>query len=353
MLRRLAIILVLMAAPAFGQDWNPQLAAQYLDSRQAEWFTWPEASTPEGPCISCHTSMTYLLARPALRRALGEVEPTRYERGLVDGLRARVGKKSPEKLASDPSAPLAAEAVFSALFLAMEPNDESILTAETKQAFDQLWSLQILDGKAKGAWPWFSFDLDPWETPDSTFYGATLAALAVGFTPSEYRDRTDVRDHLHPLTEYMQREQQAQPLHNRLTWLWASSKFPSATAESARQSIIRQILQKQQADGGWTIDSLGPWRPHAQAPPSAGSNSYATGFVAFVLQQSGVGRSHPALSRALEWLRSHQDQQFGYWPADSMNKRYPTGSMPARFMQDAATAFAALALLADSQPSRK
>jgi hypothetical protein len=49
--------------------------------------------------------------------------------------------------------------------------------------------------------------------------------------------------------------------------------------------------------------------------------------------------------RALAWLRSHQDTKTGAWPAQSMNKRRPAESMEALFMQDAATAFASLALI--------
>ena len=45
-----------------------------------------------------------------------------------------------------------------------------------------------------------------------------------------------------------------------------------------------------------------------------------------------------------EWLKKHQDRQTGAWPAVSMNKVYPAGSMEEKFLQDAATAFAALAL---------
>jgi hypothetical protein len=112
-----------------------------------------------------------------------------------------------------------------------------------------------------------------------------------------------------------------------------------------RQSIIDEVLRKQQADGGWTIEALGPWRPHPEAAPSQGSNSYATGYAAFILQEAGVSRSHAGLVRALDWLRAHQDRQFGFWAAGSLNKRYEPDSMQSRFMQDAATAFAALALL--------
>ena len=43
--------------------------------------------------------------------------------------------------------------------------------------------------------------------------------------------------------------------------------------------------------------------------------------------------------------QSRQDPESGSWAADSMNKKYEPDSIPARFMRDAATAFAALALL--------
>ena len=347
MLSRLVAIAALAALRGYCGDWSPQLAADYLDSRQKEWFAWPAAKAPGGPCVSCHTGLTYLLARPVLRRALGESEPTAYERGLLEGLRARVEKKSSKELSPEGKEPFASqrfgvEAIFSALFLARQDSGRATLSAETKQAFDRLWSLQIPDGKSKGAWPWFDLNLDPWETPDSAFYGAALAAVAAGAVPAEYRDRPGIV----ALTEYLRREQQTQPLHNRLTLLWASTKLPAALPEPMRRPLIDEILRKQQPDGGWTLESLGTWRPHAKAPRSEGSsNSYSTGFVAFALEQSGLGRSNPDLARALDWLRSHQNRQFGYWTADSMNKLYEADSMPLRFMQDAATSFAAMALL--------
>jgi len=66
---------------------------------------------------------------------------------------------------------------------------------------------------------------------------------------------------------------------------------------------------------------------------------------ALTAAQAGLARSRPELMRAFDWLRSHQNRQFGYWTAESMNKPYEPDSMPVRFMQDAATSFAAMALL--------
>src|SRR5437867_1332436 len=108
MLLRIAGFL-LIASVGFSADWSPQRAAQYLDSRQKDWFAWKQAASADGPCISCHTGLTYLLARPALRGALGESQPTAYEKGLLDRLRAKAGAKPEGSLQS-------VEVIFTALF---------------------------------------------------------------------------------------------------------------------------------------------------------------------------------------------------------------------------------------------
>lgn len=41
-----------------------------------------------------------------------------------------------------------------------------------------LWSNQLRDGKARGAWIWFDNGLDPMDTDYSNFYGAMLAERA-------------------------------------------------------------------------------------------------------------------------------------------------------------------------------
>jgi squalene-hopene/tetraprenyl-beta-curcumene cyclase len=344
-------LLVLVAGlPGFCQGWNPKLAADYLDARQQAWNAWRPAKAPGGACFSCHTSMTYLLARSSLRRALGEPQPTPMEKAALDGLRARAGMRDAGEIgAAFAKEPLAAqamgvEAIFAALFLARQDSERGTMSPQTEQAFERMWALQARDGKEKGPWAWFHLDLDPWETPDSDFYGATLAAMALRAAPAAYRERPDVRNRMAAVTEYLQAAQKSQPLHNRLMLLWAG-----VLPETLRRQIAAEVMGQQQADGGWTIASLGPWKDRPDAPASTGSNAYATGFVALVLVRAGVAGSNGGLARALEWLRGHQDQH-GYWDAASMNKHYKAGSMPEGFMRDAATAFAAAAL-ADARPS--
>jgi squalene-hopene/tetraprenyl-beta-curcumene cyclase len=351
-------LLFFAAMPAFCGDWNPRLAAQYLDSRQKQWFAWPDASKSGVPCVSCHTGLPYLLARPALRLALGETAPTLYEAVLLDGLRATVVKTEAKDLFPGLKGRLAdqvfgAQTVLSALLLAMDDAPRGGLTPETEKAFERMWSTQIRDGTDKGAWYWSDFDLDPWETPNAAYYGAALAALATGIAPANYQARPEIRENVAALVSYLRSAPQAQPLHNRLILLWASAKLNHLLPPPEQQVVLEDVWKKQNADGGWTLESLGPWRKHADALPASGSNSYATGLVAFTLQQAGVRRSDERMSRALAWLEAHQDPQSGYWTAESMNKRHEAGSMPAQFMRDAATGFATLALLPPERTAKK
>jgi hypothetical protein len=88
---RFAVLAVLAVLPAFCGDWSAQLAGQYMDARQKEWVAWPMAMHSGVACVSCHTGLPYLLARPALRQATGDKSgPTLYESVLVDSMRATV-----------------------------------------------------------------------------------------------------------------------------------------------------------------------------------------------------------------------------------------------------------------------
>lgn len=353
MVKLFTVVAIVTGAPLVAGDWNARQAAAYLDARQKAWFAWkPALNAAGGPCVSCHTGVTYLLARPALRRALDEAQPTEYETGLLKGLRARLGETHPFPGFKDEprfSQSVGVEAVHAALFLAIENAGRPELSSEAQRAFDRMWATQIREGKAQGGWAWFELELDPWETTASPFYGSALAALATGYAPAGYRSRPDVRERIAALTAYLHAAQKTQPLHNRLMLLWASTKLPAVAPEPLRKSIIAEAWKRQQADGGWTAESLGPWMAHPNAPPTAGSNAYVTAFTAFVLRNAGA-RSDARLVRALDWLRANQDRESGSWAADSMNKQYAPESMMARFMRDAATGFAVLALLQADKP---
>src|SRR5215472_8336866 len=72
-------------------SWDPKAAAAYLDQRAAWWITWkPAARDHDTFCISCHTSLTYALGRPALRSALARSAPSTSEQQILDNVRKRV-----------------------------------------------------------------------------------------------------------------------------------------------------------------------------------------------------------------------------------------------------------------------
>jgi squalene-hopene/tetraprenyl-beta-curcumene cyclase len=158
----------LLVAVSLCADWSPRLAADYLDGRQKEWFAWKAAATADGPCVSCHTGVTYLLGRPELRRKLGETQPTPYETSLLHTLH------SPGFAGGFLKEPLVQQTT----------GVQTIHSALLVGDIDRLWPLQITEGKDKGAWKWFHLDLDTWEMPESTYYGATLAAIAIGHDSS-------------------------------------------------------------------------------------------------------------------------------------------------------------------------
>jgi squalene-hopene/tetraprenyl-beta-curcumene cyclase len=341
----LTIALLVAAASPLRAEWNPALAARYLDARQQAWFDWKTAQSPDGPCVSCHTGMTYLLARPALRRALHEAGPTPFEIGYLNRLKTKMGKPVEGALGT-------VEAVMSAMFLGRDDARDT-MSSHGKQAFDRLWKLQEAEGPGKGGWQWYEANLDPWENHESGYYGAALVALALGQAPEAYRRDRDSGSHPGLLVGFLVNPPAPQRLHDRLAALWASMTALPVLNARARSALVTEAFARQEPDGGWTTESLGPWMAHPDAPIAAGSHAYATAYTAFVLQRAGVPASHPGLAKALVWLRSHQDPTTGAWPAVSMNKKYPDGSMPSLFMQDAATAFAALVLVeADAAPRR-
>jgi len=333
--------------------WDARAASAYLDARQCWWLTWPTAARDhETSCVSCHTALPYALARPALRTALRQPEIPASERRLVDNVikRVRLWKEVepfyPDQTRGLPktSESRGTEAILNALIVATRDAQSGTISDDARTAFDNLWALQFKNGELAGAWAWLNFHYEPWESGDAAYFGAAMAAVAAGTEPEGYAANPDIQNRLKALREYLQRGAPKQTVFNRVALLWASGRLPGTLPPAVRQEIIDTLFAKQQPDAGWTLASLGQWKRSDSSVLDASSDGYATGLVAYALQQAGVSPIEPRVARALDWLGHHQDRATGMWAASSLNKRRDPATDIGKFMSDAATAFAVLAL---------
>jgi squalene-hopene/tetraprenyl-beta-curcumene cyclase len=342
------------------ETWDARAAATYLDARQSWWLAWPTAARDhETSCVSCHTALPYALARPALRAALRQPEAPAPERTLVENVikRVRLWREVepfyPDQTRGLPktSESRGTEAILNALIVATRDAQSGAVSADGRAAFDNLWALQFKTGELAGAWAWLNFHYEPWESGDAAYFGAALAAVAAGTEPGGYAADPQIESHLKPLREYLQRGAPKQTLFNRAMLLWASSRLPGSLAPAAQREIVDTLFARQQADGGWSLASLGQWKRIDGTAVDTVSDGYATGLVAYALQQSGVAPADPRVARALGWLLQHQDRATGMWMASSLNKRRDPASDIGKFMSDAATAYAVLALTQARAPA--
>ena len=332
--------------------WNPKAAASYLDARAEWWTSWPNAARDHGTfCVSCHTAVPYLLARSSLRTALAERDRTPAEIRIADNVAKRVALwKELAPLYSDQRSGLpktsesrGTEAILNALVLASRDAADKRLTDDTRTALANLWALQMKTGPLNGTWAWLNFKYEPWESNDGPFYGATLAAMAIGLAPEGYASGPAVQDGVKALNSYIQKELRNQPDMNRLMAVWAATRLATVMAPDERRSTINDILAKQQADGGWSMSLLGPYKRLDGTTLDSASDGYATALVTLVAQEAGF-TSDSRVQKGLDWLKRNQDPQTGRWLASSLNKQRDPATDAGRFMSDAATALAVMSL---------
>src|SRR5581483_390351 len=209
-----------------GRGWNPAAAAKYLDGRAEWWAQFPNAARDHGTfCVSCHTTLPFALARPSLRKPLGESGPSAAEARVLDTVVTRVkqwnevGPYYPDQLRGIPktSESRGTESVLNALLLATrDAAAGGHLMADTRAAFDNMWALQMKTQEFSGAWAWLNFKYEPWESPNSPYFGASLAAVAIGTAPDAYAATPEIQQNLNLLRTYFQREFDRQPLLNKL-----------------------------------------------------------------------------------------------------------------------------------------
>lgn len=351
-------------AAKVNHSWDRKTAAAYLDDRETWWMGWMGAARDHDTfCVSCHTALPYALARSSLRSALAERGPTANELRLVDNVTKRVRlwkDEGPYYSGTGYDGKIdesrATEAVLNALILANYDAHRGQLSDDGRAAFDNMWELQRNDGNKRGSWNWLQFNLEPWEAKDSSYYGASLAAIAVGTAPGDYASTSKIQGNLRLLREYLNRESAKQSTLNHVFLLWASTKLPGLLNSEQQRALVKEVLSRQQSDGGWRLASIAwSWQDwnvqafvnmwvRADGTPMDGiSDGVATGLVTFVLQEARIPRDNRQLQRGLSWLANNQTAG-GFWSASSVNRHRNPSSDTGRFMSDAATAYAVLSL---------
>lgn len=350
------------AKPQTGtpQGWNQAAAAKYLDDREVWWQEWPHAQKDHGTvCISCHTQVPYALARPLLRGAMGEHAVSDPERVMLDSIlkRVKLGNEAETFYSDAKNGPgktqeaRNAEAVFNAVILTSydAASAEKHLLPETRMALEAMWALQEKTGPKTGAWIWQNFHYSPWEAPESEYFGAAMVMMSVGSAPDNYRADAKIQGNMTLLRTYLLDKMAQQPIANKMVLLWASARMPGLLTEAQQESIANEIYSKQQSDGGWCLTTLGEgvWDRRDKTPFETRSDGYATGLALLALEETDMtrgGQHADAAKRGITWLLANQSKADGRWPAWSVNKERDPESGVGKFMSDAGTAFAVMAL---------
>jgi squalene-hopene/tetraprenyl-beta-curcumene cyclase len=265
---------------------------------------------------------------------------------LWDGITLENGLKAFYSGDRKPSA-LGTEAVLNALILVNHDArwKSGRLSEQTNKALDRMWACQ----QDKGSWLWLNFGLKPWETGDE-YFSASLAAITTGMAGKAYHESDKVQPKIKKLRRYLKDGFALQSLHNRIMALWASTQLKGLLTVEDQKRLLTEVFDAQ-IGGAWNLADFGPkgpgrerWKVQGEYPPGTKADGYATGLTVYVLGRAGVPTTDAKLQAGRQWLASNQDRDAGTWPVVYLNQNRDPSSPKGKFMRDAATAFAVLAL---------
>ncbi len=310
----------IVASEATRTNFSAEQAARYLDIASLNW-------QKANGCVTCHTNMSYLMARPALTHALADSGDVRKFFESYYQERWDQGKNSPT---------LGYNPVVVATGLSFnDAMTSGQLSNTTRKTLDTMWSTQRNDG----GWNWAKCGWAPMEIDDH--YGVTLALLAAGIAPGNYASSNAARAGIAKSKRYLAMNPPPS-LHHRLMIAWASIHVEELMSENDRQLILKKLLGMQRPDGGWSTPAfLSDWKDFKRKDKKPHdvntSDAYGTGLAIIIARELGTPASDANLRKGISWLKRNQ-RESGKWftPSPTKNSR--------NYFTNYGTSFAVLAL---------
>jgi squalene-hopene/tetraprenyl-beta-curcumene cyclase len=299
----------------YAKEFSAAKAVRFLDSASIEWQkSWG--------CFTCHTNISYLIARPSLAVASPAHRTVRkFAEELVSMRWEEVGTR------------FDAEVVATAAALAInDAKTTKKLHPLTRTSLDRMWLVQ----RPEGDWKWpTGCRWPPMESDDH--YGVTLAAIGVGTAPDDYAKTPQAQAGLAKIRTYLKNNPPVD-LHHKGMVLWASTVVDGLMTPDERKACVEEFLKAERPGGGWAFSTLYPWDRADDKPQDLETpDGYGTGFALFILRKAGVPTTEPAVQRGVAWLKKHQ-RASGRWFTRSLNKDNE------HFISHAGSAMAVMAL---------
>ena len=155
---------------------------------------------------------------------------------------------------------------------------------------------------------WQNFDYTPWESKESQYHWAALMAEAVGKRPGQLSRRPeDCRQPRRFAQSICIGHYEAQPLLNKIAAAVGFGAVPRLATPPQRKRAAAESMERQRADGGWSLTDLGTWQRRDKTPLETRPDGYATGMMVLALEENHVANLVRA-ARRCRWLVANQDK---------------------------------------------
>ena len=204
------------------KTWSTAKAAEYLDGVGVNW-------TRDRQCVTCHTNMPYLFARPLLKDApdAGWKEVRKFLEDDVTSW-SNGGKPKGDAYVVATAAALAVS----------DARTTGKLHPATKDALDRMWTVQ----RKAGDWNWLKCEWPPLEHDD--YYGAVLAAVAVAEAPGKYAETDQAKAGIKSLQAYFAKTP-SPDLHHSAWLLWAAAKVDGLMAAGQKKGAVADLRKRE------------------------------------------------------------------------------------------------------------